>query len=108
MLHKILITIFLILLILISAGCSEQYDEETIMKAEDVTKSYIESNYAEVESIELEETYQSPMGSLTVDGTVNGAGFSASLNKDFSIAAISSEEGFPESKEGCKERTCDY
>ena len=93
-------------LFLAVSGCAEKYDDETIRKAKEATTTFIEINFEDVESIKLEEPYQSPMGSLTVPGTVNGVGFTASLNKDFTIAGIGSEEGFPELRDDCVEKTC--
>ncbi|QTM98249.1 hypothetical protein ERJ70_02305 [Sediminibacillus dalangtanensis] len=106
--------IFTLLAIILLGGCNvnqtkNSYDQETISKAKESAKSYIENNYEGIHSIELEEPYQAPMGSMTVDGTVNGEiGFSISLNKDFTISRIGKDEGFPEEKEECKEKTCDY
>ncbi|PAF34854.1 hypothetical protein CHH69_13630, partial [Terribacillus saccharophilus] len=100
--------LFLIIALIFSvSGCAEKYDDKTIRKAEEATITFINNNFEGVHSIELEEPYQSPMGSLTVPGTVNGAGFTASLNKDFTIAGIGSEEGFPELREDCVEKTCE-
>ncbi|WP_161993092.1 hypothetical protein [Sediminibacillus terrae] len=112
MMHKYLITFLLSTLLLIGCNANSpngDYDQETISKAKESAKSYIENNYEGIHSIELEEPYQAPMGSMTVDGTVNGEiGFSISLNKDFTISRIGKDEGFPEEKEECKEKTCDY
>ncbi|CDQ41733.1 MULTISPECIES: hypothetical protein [Virgibacillus] len=88
---------------------NDKYDKETISKANEVTKSFIENNYKGVQSIELEEPYQSPMGAMTVDGKVNSkGGFSITINEDFTVAGISIEEGFPDEKDECKEKFCDY
>ncbi|PAF33896.1 hypothetical protein CHH69_18790, partial [Terribacillus saccharophilus] len=67
------------------------------------------NHYQNVQSIELDEPYQSPMGSLSIDGTVNNKyGFTIDLNKDFSVSMIGTKEGFPEMKEECKENDCEY
>ncbi|MEC0284005.1 hypothetical protein [Terribacillus saccharophilus] len=86
------------------------YDEETIVKAEAAAKSYVENNFRNIESVELEEPYQSPMGSMKVDGTVNDgqSGFSISLNNDFTVGSISLGEGFLERFEECSKKSCDY
>ncbi|APC50064.1 hypothetical protein BME96_18475 [Virgibacillus halodenitrificans] len=44
------------------------FDDETISKAKSVTKSYVQNNYKEVQSIELTEPYINPMGAMTIDG----------------------------------------
>lgn len=101
--------ISLLLLLLIITGCSEQYDEETISKAKEVTRSYIETNYKDVNSIKLEEPRESPMGSMKVDGTVNGeTEFTISLSEDFSINSVAKKAGFPEKKDECSEKSCEY
>lgn len=105
---KLNISLSLIILLLIFTGCTEEYDEETIKKAKQTAESYLRNNYQDVESIELEEQYQSPMGSLSIDGTVNGAGFTIDLNKNFTVAMVGKKEGFPEHKEACEVMDCDY
>ncbi|MFP7255850.1 hypothetical protein SFC02_16250 [Terribacillus goriensis] len=100
--------ISLLLLLLVITGCSEQYDEEAISKAKAVTRSYIESNYNNIESIELMEPEESPMGSIMVDGTVNGVGFSVSLSSDFSVNSIGENAGFPERKAECQGKDCEF
>lgn len=106
--------IFIIMIIILLGGCNlnqnnDKYDEETISKAKETAKSYIKNNYKDVQSIEVEEPYQAPMGSMTVDGFVNGEfGFSISLNEDFTVSRIGENEGFPEEKEECKKEVCDY
>lgn len=84
------------------------YDDETITKAKETTESYLNNNYVDVKSIELEEPYQSQMGSLSIDGTVNDKGFTIHLNDDFTVSSIGKKEGFPEKKEECKDRDCEY
>ncbi|MFD1334763.1 hypothetical protein ACFQ4N_04100 [Oceanobacillus iheyensis] len=85
------------------------FDDETTSKLKNVTESYIENNFEAVESIELDEPYISPMWGTKIDGTVNGqGGFSISLNDDLTVAAISTKEGFPDTKEECKDQICDY
>lgn len=86
------------------------YDEETIVKAEAAAKSYVENNFRNIESVQLEEPYQSPMGGMKVDGTVNDgqSDFSISLNNDFTVGSISLGEGFLERFEECSKKNCDY
>jgi hypothetical protein len=46
---------------------------------------------------------------MNVNGTVNGeAGFSVSVDGNFEIGSIGEKEGFPEIKEECVEKVCDY
>jgi hypothetical protein len=87
-------------LVCMGSGCSKEYDEDTVRKAKQATKAYIENNYEHVKTIELDNPYQSPMGGMTIDGTVNDgmAGFSISFNKDISISSISTDKGFPSRK----------
>lgn len=49
-----------------------EYDEKSISKAKDTAEEFIENNYEDVKYIDLETPSSAPMGSLTVDGTVNG------------------------------------
>lgn len=63
-----------ILTLLFVSGCfmkSADYDKETIEKAEATVESYVRNNYKDIKTVEIEEVYKSPMGGLTVDGTVN-------------------------------------
>ncbi|MCM3227358.1 DUF1433 domain-containing protein [Terribacillus saccharophilus] len=78
---------------------NSKYDEETNAKAKITAEEYIKENYKDIVSIEMGDLYEAPMGSLTIDGTVNnGAGFSISFNKDISVSRIGTDEGFPERK----------
>ncbi|QHA91101.1 hypothetical protein [Bacillus sp. N1-1] len=45
-----------------------------------------------------------------MDGTINGGEveFSAGIENDFSVGRIGLGEGFPEIKEECQEKPCDY
>ena len=103
-----------LLIIILLGSCvpnsgNSDYDEETITKAEQTAKSYIENNYQDIDSIELEEPHQSPMGSLVMEGTVNKIhGFTISLNGDFKVTSVGENDGFPKLKEECKEQVCDY
>ncbi|QHA91104.1 hypothetical protein [Bacillus sp. N1-1] len=107
---------FIVLLILsVVAACnspssSETYDDKTIAKAEASTQNYIESNFKEVQSVEITTVYQNEMGGMTVEGSVNnGEGtFSAGIENDFSVGSVGVSETFPDRKEDCMERTCSY
>lgn len=108
-LYKPTLIITIISIILLGGcGVKEKYDDETVVKAKEATQSYIENNFKDIESIKLEEPYESPMGSMKVDGTVNEeAEFSISLNKDFTVGSLSLDEGFPELKDECIEKSCE-
>ncbi|QXE01968.1 DUF1433 domain-containing protein [Terribacillus sp. DMT04] len=107
-------TLLLIISIILLGGCnangeSGTYDAETTKRAKRTAESYIENNYIGIESVELNEPYQSPMGSLSIDGTVNNKyGFTIDLNKDFTVSMIGTKKGFPAMKDECKEKDCKY
>lgn len=85
------------------------FDDETIEKAKEVVISYLENNYENIEKVEFKKEPSSPMGSLVLEGKVNGkASFNIGVNSDFTVGSIGEGEGFPDLKEECKERTCDY
>lgn len=88
---------------------SDNYDDETKNKAKESVKSFIFNNYEDIESVEFTKVYQSEMGGLNVDGTVNDgvARFSAGIENDFSVGSLGLGEGFPDMKEECKEQICD-
>jgi hypothetical protein len=105
-------TLFFSIIILLG-GCfvksRENYDEETNAKAKKITESYLRNNFKNIQSVELEEPFQSEMGALTVEGTVNNkAGFHVTFNDKLKILSIGTNEGFPDRKEECKKKTCDY
>jgi PBP1b-binding outer membrane lipoprotein LpoB len=106
-------TIILIISIILIGGCNvnennDTYNEETVEKAKKTTEDYLRNNYVDVRSIELDEPYQSQMGSLSIEGTVNDKGFTIHLNEDFTVSSIGKKEGFPNKREECKERDCAY
>jgi hypothetical protein len=105
--------ILLIISILLIGGCNvnendDTYDKETIEKAKKTTEDYLRNNYVDVRLIELDEPYQSKMGSLSIEGTVNDKGFTIHLNEDFTVSSIGKKKGFPNKREECKERDCAY
>ncbi len=107
--------IVLIIFIILSGGCNvnssqKTYDDETSEKAKSIVKSYLINNYHGIEDIELGELYQSPMGSMTVDGKVNGnEKFSITFTDKLKVRSlVVKSENFPEEKEECKEKDCDY
>lgn len=89
---------------------TQDYDDETMEKAKEITESYIRSNYENIEIIEFSGVEESPMGGMVVKGEVNnGEGsFSVSMDEEtFNIAGIGSKN-FPNLKEECKEQECDF
>ncbi|MDP4549687.1 hypothetical protein [Guptibacillus hwajinpoensis] len=88
---------------------TEKYDEETVKEAKASVTSYIENNYNDINSIEVNDPYEAEMGSITVRGKANGEDFSVRLNNDLTIAVMSIQsENFPQKKEECKEKICEY
>lgn len=88
---------------------SENYNQETINKAKETVESYINNNYKDIKSIEIKDVYENPMGELTVDGTVNESSkFNIGLESDFTIGSIGRGKGFPDKKDECQNKTCDY
>jgi len=108
---KIRIPLIFILIILLG-GCfvnSENYDQETIDRAKETVENYINNNYKDIKSIEIKDVYENPMGELTVDGTVNESSkFNIGLESDFTIGSIGRGKGFPDKKDECKDKVCDY
>ncbi|MCG1027644.1 hypothetical protein J5S49_05020 [Virgibacillus halodenitrificans] len=110
---KLLIILFIMLLLAVCKVNSEQeneYDQQTIQNAKASVESYLVNNYTNINNIQLDEPYQAPMGSMTIDGTVNETeNFSISLNSDLTIGSLAIQsDNFPEEKDECKEKTCDY
>jgi len=89
---------------------ASDYDKETIEKAEATAKSYLENNYTDIESVEIEKVYRGEMGGLRIKGTVNNKyEFGMGINEsDFTVGSIGGEKGFPDRKEECKDKSCDY
>lgn len=89
---------------------TQEFNEEEIEKAKKVSESYLKNNYKGIESVEFESDFSHPMGGMMVRGTVNNeAGFSISMDTElFEVMSIGEKEGFPEVKEECKEKICDY
>lgn len=86
----------------------KNYDDETIEKAKDSAENYIINNYQDIKTVQLSEPYESPMGGLTIDGTVNGMEtFTIGFNNDFTVGSISESEGFPELKAECIRQSCE-
>lgn len=103
-----------ILILIIVAGCSvnsstEENIAETVKEAQANVTSYIENNYANIETLKVNEPYKAEMGIMTVDGKANGEAFSVSLDTDLIVAGVAIlSEQFPEKKEKCLERICNY
>src|SRR5699024_9818286 len=88
----------------IVSGCSmntPDYDKETIEKAEATAKSYLENNYIDIKSVEIEKVYRGEMGGMRLKGTVNNKyEFSMGINEsDFTVGSMGGEKGFPDRKE---------
>ncbi|QHA91108.1 DUF1433 domain-containing protein [Bacillus sp. N1-1] len=107
----------LLIVSLILVGCSQnssgEYNEETISKARDIAESYLIHNYRDIDQVEFDKDTTSPMGGLMISGIVNGnekATFSidVEMENDFSVGSIGKGEEFPERKQECIEKTCDY
>ena len=86
------------------------YDQEAVNKAEKVVESYLENNYKNIETVEVDKIYKSQMGGMTADGTVNNKiEFNIGIEEtDFTISSIGEGEGFPDEKEECRDKVCDY
>jgi Protein of unknown function (DUF1433) len=108
----------IISLIILLGGCvvnsnKENLDEDTIQKAKEIAESYLKNNYKDIDEIEFSDDYSSPMGGFMIRGIVNNnkeANFSIDMdvNNSFEIGSIGTGEEFPDIKEECKEKDCDY
>lgn len=88
---------------------TDNYDKETVQKARETVDSYLHSNYAGIDSIEFDDDHTHPMGGMTIRGTINdNADFSVDIDDDFVIAGIGEGKGFPDLKDECKDKVCDY
>ena len=85
----------------------DNFDEETIDKAKSVAESFINANFKEVTAIESGEPYESPMGGMVIDAD-NEAVISLSFDEEFKIGSYSTEDGFPDKKDECKDKVCEY
>ncbi|CDQ41952.1 DUF1433 domain-containing protein [Virgibacillus salexigens] len=112
--------IITIAFIILLGGCivnsnKSDFDDETIKKAKNTAESYLKNNFKNINSIEFNEDYSNPMGGLMIRGTVNGnnkANFSIDIDieaeNQFNVGSIGKGKDFPERKEECKEKSCDY
>ncbi|MFP7255848.1 hypothetical protein SFC02_16240 [Terribacillus goriensis] len=108
--HKIIYSLICIIILILLGGCVAQdnIDNEIASDIKEIATSYIENNYESIESIKLDEPYRGQMGSLTVDGTVNGnAGFSISFDENLNVSGIAEDESFPEEKKECRKQFCE-
>ncbi|MBF0707692.1 DUF1433 domain-containing protein [Alkalihalobacillus hwajinpoensis] len=105
--------LFLTLSILLGAcgffSQGNDYDKETIDKAKKSVERFIAHNYEDIGSVEITSSYESEMGGLTIEGTINDgeAEFTAGVRSDFSIGHLAPGEDFPNMKEACKEQICE-
>ncbi|MDG5472107.1 hypothetical protein P6709_10115 [Jeotgalibacillus sp. ET6] len=104
--------ICLITAISLLGGCSilNNYSEDQYEEAETMAVDYLNKNYEEIETIEIDSVEDSPMGGIFVQGRANTIGFNISISSDsqgeLSFSSIGEEEGFPKSKEECKDVIC--
>jgi len=99
--------------IVILGGCSmtsTDFDKETTERAKETANSYLENNYTDIESVEIEKVYRDEMGGMSISGTVNNkALFSIGIDEHtFNVRSIGEGKGFPEIKEECEKVDCDY
>ncbi|MBN8208914.1 DUF1433 domain-containing protein [Bacillus sp. NTK071] len=88
---------------------NETYDQEFITKAEKKAESYLRNNYKNIDKIKFSDDHSNPMGGLVIRGTINdNSNFSMDVDDSLKIIAISEGENFPEEKDECKDKTCDY
>src|SRR5699024_4174646 len=105
--------ITLIILMVFLGGCfmkSNDFDKETTKKAGETAESYVENNYQDIETIEIEKVHESPMGGMMVEVLVNTK-YEISLSMeedDYTVQSSGLGEGFPDRKEECKDKSCDY
>jgi hypothetical protein len=88
---------------------NETYDEATTKEALTTAESYIRNNFS-IENVSLEEPYQTEMGGMAIDGTVNNEEeFTININEDFTVDGLAiRSKNFPPRKKGCEEKICDY
>lgn len=104
--------------VILLTGCfwntnNQDYDDETINKAIQSAESYIKNNFKDIEKIDFSDDHRSPMGGFTVRGYVNDnkdANFdmTVEIENNYNIPSMGMGKDFPERKEECKEKTCDY
>ncbi|WP_289890884.1 DUF1433 domain-containing protein [Virgibacillus pantothenticus] len=89
---------------------NSNYDEKTIDKAKKTVESYLQNNYENVNEVEFSNDTSDPMGGLIIRGSINGeAEFSVDIDpENFIVMGLAEKENFPERKEECKEKACDY
>lgn len=87
-----------------------QEEEQTLNKAKSTVESYLNNNFEDINEIKFDKgDFENPMGGLLVTGIVNEkAKFSISLDDDFNVGSIGLGDDFPERKEECKQKSCDY
>lgn len=89
---------------------SNDFDEDTTKRAGETAESYVKSNFQDIETVEIKKVYRGPMGGMVVDGVVNGQyEFDLGMDEDdFTVQSGGYGEGFPNRKEECKNKSCDY
>jgi len=98
-------------IVILLGGCFvNQEEEQTLNKAKSTVESYLNNNFEDINEIKFDKgDFENPMGGLLVTGIVNEkAKFSISLDDDFNVGSIGLGDDFPERKEECKQKSCDY
>src|SRR5699024_5489131 len=107
----ILLKVKLFSIVILLGGCFvNQEEEQTLNKAKSTVESYLNNNFEDINEIKFDKgDFENPMGGLLVTGIVNEkAKFSISLDDDFNVGSIGLGDDFPERKEECKQKSCDY
>ena len=94
------------------AGCNnfsigKQYTDEEYKQAEEVAKTFIETNYEAIESVKIEHVGDDKESSksILVEGYANNVPFSIQVTvEDMKVYAIGTGEDFPERKEEYKDK----
>ncbi|WP_077358950.1 DUF1433 domain-containing protein [Virgibacillus halodenitrificans] len=109
---KVIPVLFILFLLI---GCSLPTEsmrtgDKVIDQAKQKVESYIRNNYENINKITFSNDTSDPMGGLMIRETVNDkVDFSASVDpKELSVQSLGETKGFPEVKEECKEKICDY
>lgn len=110
---KILIFTMVIIIICLGVlGVNDYNDEKTFSEATDITKIYLEKNYKDIGNIIFTETKFSPIGTVVVDGYVNGDKknlyFNTNVNPEQKkVNSIRILKKFPDLKSECQDSVCE-
>ena len=93
----------LLLVLTLLGGCfmRRDYSKKTMAEAESAAENYLKENYQNINSVEILEMRESPMGGMMIEGTVNNqAEFVIAMDESvMKVQSISLGEGFPDRKE---------